>query len=111
VADTAGADDPGEHPNAPRTAALVAAIVAIAIAGVLGGAIGWGLVRTGCDEAPRLGHRLLGSVGGYEVPTQSCTLPLLAGALAGALLAAVGAAVVATLMLRAQAEWRAHPPT
>jgi hypothetical protein len=110
VADAHAADDPGEHPNAPRTAALLVAIVAIALAGVLGGAIGWGLARTGCDEEPRLGHRLLESVAGYAVPDQSCTLPLLGGALVGALVASVGAAVVATLMLRAQAEWRAHPP-
>lgn len=102
--------DPGPHPNAPRTGALLLAYLGVVVAGVLGGMIGWGLVRTGCDDEARLGHRLLEGVAGYAGPSRSCTLPLLGGALAGAIVAALGAAVVAVLMLRAQAEWRAHPP-
>lgn len=103
-------DDPGPHPNAPSTGALLLAYAGVVIAGVLGGMIGWGLVRVGCDDDARLGHRLLESVAGYAGPARSCTLPLLGGALAGALVTALGAAVVAVLMLRAHAEWRAHPP-
>ncbi|HEX5613958.1 MAG TPA: hypothetical protein VFZ83_02275 [Acidimicrobiia bacterium] len=103
-------DDPGPHPNAPRTGALVLAYLGVVVAGALGGMIGWGLVRAGCDDEARLGHRLFEAVAGYAGPARSCTLPLLGGALVGALITALGAAVVAVLMLRAQAEWRAHPP-
>jgi hypothetical protein len=102
--------DPGPHPNAPRPAALAAVFGAVVLAGVLGALIGWGLVRAGCDEEARLGHRLLESVAAYDAPSRSCAAALLGGALAGALVAAAGTAVVAILLLRAQSEWRAHPP-
>ena len=103
-------DDPGPHPNAPSTGALLLAYLGVVVAGALGGMIGWGLARIGCDDDARLGHQLLETVGAYSGPARSCTLPLLGGALTGALITALGAAVVAVLMLRAHAEWRAHPP-
>src|SRR4029079_15933425 len=79
-------------------------------AGGLGGAIGYGIVDTSCTEAPTVSDQILESVPNYEAQTHSCDLALLGGALAGAAIAAVGAGVVAGLMLRAQSEWRAHPP-
>jgi hypothetical protein len=106
----ASAADPGPHPNTPRTGALVAVFGAVVVAGVLGALIGWGLVRAGCDEEARLGHRLLEAVAAYHGPSRSCAAVLVGGALAGALVAAAGTGVVAVLLLRAQSEWRAHPP-
>ena len=108
-----GPDDPGEHPNAPRRGALLLAFLGIVTAGLLGGMIGWGLVDVGCVDSPTLGQRLLDAapaLPGYEPDLPSCTAALVAGSLIGALLAAAGAAVVAVLILRAQAEWKQHPP-
>jgi len=90
--------------------ALVAVFAAVVVAGVLGALIGWGLVRAGCDEELRLGHRVLGSITGYDAPSRSCAPFLVGGALAGTLVAALGTGVVGVLLLRAQSEWRAHPP-
>jgi hypothetical protein len=102
--------DPRDHPNRPGRALLVLAFVGILLAGGLGGAIGWGIVDTSCSEQPTVAGRLLETVPRFTAETRSCEVPLIAGALAGAAIAAVGAGVVAGLMLRAQTEWRAHPP-
>jgi hypothetical protein len=98
------------HPNRPTRGLLALAFAAILLAGVLGGAIGSGIVDTSCTETPSVGDQLLDLVPDYEVSARSCDLPLLAGAIAGAAVAAIGAGIVAGLMLRAQSEWRAHPP-
>ena len=102
--------DPTDHPNRPGRGLLVLAFVGILVAGALGGAIGWGIVDTSCSEDPTVAGQLLETVPGYEADTRSCDVALVAGALGGALFAAIGAGVVAGLMLRAQSEWRAHPP-
>lgn len=101
---------PPAHPNAPRRAQLALAFAGIAATGVLGGTIGWGLVDTSCSETPSVAQRLLGEVDGFEVEVASCDARLLGGAVAGTVVTSVGAGVVAGLMLRAQSEWRAHPP-
>jgi hypothetical protein len=100
-----------EHPNAPRRTALLLACCGIVLAGALGGMIGWGIVDTTCNEHPTVAEQLLGDVPGHEVKHQTCGLRLLGAALGGAGLAAGGAGIVAVLMLRAQSEWRAHPPS
>jgi hypothetical protein len=84
--------------------------VAIVACGMLGGLIGYGLVRTSCPTSATVAERLLEkTVPGYHAHTPSCDLKLLAGALTGTALVAIGAGVVSMLMMRAQAEWRAHP--
>jgi hypothetical protein len=106
----AGEPNQPDHPNAPRRTALALAFAGIVVSGLLGGAIGWGLVDTTCSETPTVAERLLEDVPGYELDTPSCDLRLIGGALGGTLVTAIGAGVVAGLMLRAQSEWRAHPP-
>jgi hypothetical protein len=101
---------PPDHPNRPSRGLLILAFVGIVIAGALGGAIGWGIVDTSCVETPPVGDQLLEAVPSVEAESRSCDAALLGGALAGAAIAAVGAGIVAGLMLRAQSEWRAHPP-
>ena len=103
-------DAPPSHPNAPRRGTLALAFAGIVVTGLLGGTIGWGLVDTSCSETPTVAERLLDDVPGYDIDRASCDVRLLGGALAGTVLAAGGAGVVAGLMLRAQSEWRAHPP-
>jgi hypothetical protein len=78
------------HPNVPTRAAVALAFAGVLVAGLLGALIGWGLVDTGCDG--------------------DCGLALAVGTIIGAALAATGAGIVAVLVLRAMAEWRAHPP-
>ena len=102
-------DAPAAHPNLPRRGALALMFAAIAVCGVLGGSIGYGLVNTSCASAPTVAEHLLETVPGYHAHSPSCDLKLLAGALTGTVLAGIGAGVVAMLMMRAQAEWRAHP--
>ena len=99
-----------EHPNAPRRTALVLAFAGIVVAGTLGGLIGWGIVDTTCSETPTIAEQLLGQVPGHEVRHQECGAKLLGAAVVGAVIAAAGAGIVAVLMLRAQSEWKAHPP-
>jgi hypothetical protein len=89
---------------------LVLAFVAIVFSGALGGAIGWGLVDTTCSERPTVAQHLLDDLEGYEASIPSCGPKLLAGAIAGTAFAAVGAGVVTVLVVRAQSEWRSHPP-
>jgi F0F1-type ATP synthase membrane subunit c/vacuolar-type H+-ATPase subunit K len=101
---------PPAHPNRPTRGLLALAFAGILVAGALGGAIGYGIVDTSCTETPTVGERLLESVPGFEATTHSCDLALVVGALAGAAIAGIGAGIVAGLMLRAQSEWRAHPP-
>jgi hypothetical protein len=98
------------HPNAPRRTQLALAFAGIVLAGMLGGTIGWGIVDTTCTEKATVAQQLLEDVPGYHAEQQSCDLALIGGALAGTVITAVGAAVVAVLVLRAQSEWRAHPP-
>jgi hypothetical protein len=98
------------HPNVPKRRSVVLAFVGVLLAGWLGGTIGWGLVDATCSERPLHVQELLRSVPGFEVHTSSCDLQLMGGALGGAILGAVGAAVIAVLVLRAQSEWKAHPP-
>jgi hypothetical protein len=102
-------DATAAHPNLPRRGALALMFAAIVVCGALGGSIGYGLVNTSCAAAPTVAEHLLEAVPGYHARSQSCDLKLLGGALTGTVLAAVGAGVVAMLMMRAQAEWRAHP--
>jgi hypothetical protein len=102
-------DAPAAHPNLPRRGALALMFAAIVVCGALGGSIGYGLVNTSCASAPTVAEHLLETVPGYHASTPSCDLKLLGGALVGTVFAAVGAGVVAMLMMRAQAEWRAHP--
>jgi hypothetical protein len=103
-------DAPAAHPNLPRRGALALMFAAIVVCGVLGGSIGYGLVNTSCASSPTVAEHLLeASVPGYHASTESCDLKLAAGALTGTVVAAIGAGVVAMLMMRAQAEWRAHP--
>jgi hypothetical protein len=99
-----------DHPNHPGRGLLVLAFVAILIAGGLGGAIGWGIVNTSCTEKPTVAQQLIDTVPGTQIHTHSCDAALVGGALVGAGIAAVGAGIVAGLVLRAQSEWRAHPP-
>jgi hypothetical protein len=102
-------DDAAAHPNLPRRGALALMFAAIVLCGLLGGSIGYGLVHTSCAAQPTVAQHLLETVPGYHAHTPSCGVKLLGGALVGTVLAAVGAGVVAMLMMRAQAEWRAHP--
>jgi hypothetical protein len=102
-------DAPAAHPNLPRRGLLALMFAAIVVCGVLGGSIGYGLVSTSCATAPTVAEHLLETVPGYHAHTPSCDLKLLAAALTGTALAGIGAGVVAMLMMRAQAEWRAHP--
>lgn len=83
---------------------------AIAIAGILGGLIGYGLVKTSCADTPTRAERMLEQVPNFHAHVSNCNWPALGAALLGTVLAAVGAAVIATLMLRAQSEWRGHAP-
>lgn len=94
----------------PGRALLVAAFVAIVVTAGLGGAIGWSLVDTSCSEEPTVAEQLLDDVPGFERTAQSCDAKLLLGAIAGTVIAGVGAGIVAGMLLRAQSEWRAHPP-
>jgi hypothetical protein len=98
------------HPNVPRRASVMLAFVGVLVAGGLGGTIGWGLVDASCTEAPMHVQRLLEAVPGYEVRTPTCDVYLMLGAVTGAAVGALGAAIVGVLVLRAQSEWRAHPP-
>jgi hypothetical protein len=98
------------HPNVPKRRSVMLAFVGVLLAGTLGGLIGWGLVDASCTEAPMQVQRLLQSVPGYQVRTPSCDVYLLLGAVFGATICALGAAIVAVLVMRAQSEWRAHPP-
>jgi hypothetical protein len=102
-------DAPAAHPNLPRRGALALMFSAIVVCGALGGSIGYGLVNTSCASSPTVAQHLLETVPGYHTSTPSCDLKLLGGALAGTVFAAIGAGVVAMLMMRAQAEWHAHP--
>jgi hypothetical protein len=90
---------------------LVLMFFGILVSGVLGGAIGYGIVDTSCTETPTVADQLLESLPDYEAASRSCDVALLAGAAGGTLVAGVGAGVVAGLVLRAQSEWRAHPPS
>jgi hypothetical protein len=99
-----------DHPNRPSRLVLLLAFAGILFAGALGGAIGWGVVGTSCTEVPAVGDQLLEAIPGMTAPEHSCDAPRVAAALAGAAIAAIGAGVVGALMLRAQSEWRAHPP-
>jgi hypothetical protein len=103
-------DDPIDHPNQPGRGLLVLAFVAILVAGGLGGAIGWGIVNTSCTEKPTVSQQLIEAVPGTQIHSHSCDAALVGGALVGAGIAAIGAGIVAGLVLRAQSEWRAHPP-
>jgi hypothetical protein len=107
--DTTPVDVP-YHPNVPKRRSVMLAFFGVLVAGALGGTIGWGLVDASCSEAPMQVQRLLGAVPGYRMHTPSCDVYLLLGAVSGAVVCALGAAVVAVLVLRAQSEWRAHPP-
>jgi hypothetical protein len=100
---------PASHPNLPRRGALALTFAAIVTCGVLGGGIGYGLVNTSCPSTATLAEHLLETVPDFQAHAPSCDTKLLAGALTGTVLSAIGAGVVATLMLRAQSEWRAHP--
>jgi hypothetical protein len=101
---------PPAHPNQPSRWTLALAFAGILFAGLLGAAIGWGIVNASCTEDPTIGDQLIGSVPGVEISTRSCDAALAGGTIVGAAIAAVGAGVVAGLMLRAQSEWRTHPP-
>jgi hypothetical protein len=101
---------PVEHPNAPRRRTLGLAFVGIAFAGILGGLIGYGLVETSCSDTPTLAQRLLEGTRGYEAHVGSCDWKALGAAVLGTLIAGIGAGVIGMLILRAQSEWRAHPP-
>jgi hypothetical protein len=98
------------HPNVPRRTSVWIAFSGVMVAGILGGTIGWGLVDASCSDKPLLAQRLLSVVPGYVQHVPSCDLYRLLGALTGAIICALGAAIVAVLVLRAQSEWRAHPP-
>jgi hypothetical protein len=98
------------HPNVPKRRSVLLAFFGVLVAGWLGGTIGWGLVDATCSEEPLQVQELLRAVPGYEVHTSSCDVQLMGGALGGAVLCALGAAIVAVLVLRAQSEWRMHPP-
>ena len=99
-----------EHPNLPRRGLLGLMFAGIAGAGMLGGLIGYGLVASTCTDTPTRAERLLEQVPGFHARVASCTVPELLAALGATIVAAVGAGVVAVLVLRAQSEWRAHPP-
>ena len=89
---------------------LVLAFAAIFVAGLLGGAIGYGIVNASCTETPTVADQLTSTVPGVHTTSHSCDAALVGGALIGTVIAGMGAGIVAGLMLRAQSEWRAHPP-
>jgi hypothetical protein len=100
-----------EHPNLPRRGALGLSFAGIMLSGLLGGLIGYGLVMTSCADTPTRAERLLEeTVPGFHPDVASCTWPALLAALAATVVAAIGAGIVATLVLRAQSEWRGHGP-
>jgi hypothetical protein len=72
-------------PGTPSRGAYLLAFAAVVVSGLLGATIGYGLVDVSC--------------GG------SCGAAIALGALVGAATAAGGVAVIATLVLRAMAEW------
>jgi hypothetical protein len=98
------------HPNAPRRGPVLLAYLLVVTAGALGALIGVGLARASCSEDPSVLERLLTRVDGFETGSRSCASTTFITALGAAAIAAVGAGVVAVLVLRAMAEWRAHPP-
>jgi hypothetical protein len=102
-------DAPGTHPNLPRRGLLALMFSSIVLCGLLGGAIGYGLVHTSCPSSPTVADQLSELVPGFHSHPPSCDLKLAGGALSGTVLTAIGAGIVASLMLRAQSEWRAHP--
>jgi hypothetical protein len=99
-----------DHPNRPSRSVLVLMFVGIVFAGLLGGAIGWGIVNSSCTEHPTVADQLVQAVPGTKTHTHSCDAALLGAAVVGSAIAAIGAGVISGLMLRAQSEWRAHPP-
>jgi hypothetical protein len=99
-----------EHPNLPRRGALGATFIAIALSGSLGGLIGYSLVASTCPDTPTRAEQLLQQIRGYQVHIPSCAFKELIAAVAGTIVAAIGAATIATLVLRAQSEWRGHAP-
>ena len=101
---------PVDRPNQPRRRSLRLAFVGIAFSGVLGGLIGYGLVDTTCSDRPTVAQQLLEQVPRYHAHVASCTWKLLGAALLGTIIAGIGAGIVALLLLRAQSEWRTHPP-
>lgn len=82
-----GAPEPQLPDAGPPVWARVAAVAAIIVAGAAGGLIGWSFYDLQCTDG-------------------CATEAVIAGAI-GAIVAAVGVAVVATLTLRAMAEWTA----
>ncbi len=101
---------PVDHPNKPQRRSLRLAFAGIAVSGLLGGLIGYGLVNTTCSDTPTVAQQLLEQVPRYHAHVASCTWKLLGAALLGTVIAGIGAGIVAMLLLRAQSEWRAHPP-
>ncbi len=97
-----------EHPNLPRRGLLAVMFVSIALCGMLGGLIGYALVASSCSDTPTRAERLLEQVPRFRPDVPSCTPQRLGAALVGTVTVGVGAATVATLMLRAQYEWRGH---
>ena len=89
---------------------LVLAFFGIVFAGVLGGAIGWGIVDTSCTEIAARRRSTARSDPRHDCAGAFVRRAALLAALVGAGIAAIGAGIVAGLMLRAQSEWRAHPP-
>ena len=72
-------------PGTPSRCAYLLAFAAVVVSGLLGATIGYGLVDVSCQG--------------------SCGAAIALGALVGAVTAAAGVAVIATLVLRAMAEW------
>jgi len=99
-----------EHPNLPKKGLLGLTFAGIAIAGMLGGLIGYGLVKTSCSDTPTRAARLLQQVPNFHESVASCAWPSLFAALVGTIMCAAGAGIVATLLLRAQSEWKSHAP-
>ena len=97
------------HPNVPRRTTLVVAFLGIALAGMLGGLIGFGLVETSCSDTPTLAQHLVEPVPGFHAHVESCEGKALGAAAIGTVIAGIGAGIIASLILRAQSEWRAHP--
>jgi hypothetical protein len=99
-----------EHPNLPRRGALAATFASIVLSGSLGGLIGYSLVATTCPDTPTRAEQLLQQLRGFHTHVPSCAFKELLAAVAGTIVAAIGAATVASLVLRAQSEWRGHAP-